>query len=74
MSPPQFQPRKRMTQQLSLRLSDEQRTYVRAQLDELRDADGSRDFAWSEADVIRAVLDQAVRGNWRLAKTAGKAS
>lgn len=54
-------PRKRLTQQKSLRLPEEQDRYIQEQLALLRRSGTTGAFIWSEADVIRAIIERARR-------------
>lgn len=48
----------RMTEQMSLRFTDLQRAYVRDQLKRLQQCPETSGVKWSEADVIRAMVER----------------
>lgn len=53
-------PKKTMTKQLSIRLTNQQKDFIEEQVRLLRTHDASRTFCWSEADVIRGMLNDSM--------------
>lgn len=52
-----------MTKQLSVRLTAEQRSYVKEQLTLLQDEKDLSHLRWSEADVVRTLIEEARKSN-----------
>lgn len=52
--------------QLSVRFSQKQRTYLQSQLSQLRSDPGLQHFRWSESDLIRMLVNEAVKANRQL--------
>lgn len=49
--------------QLSVRFSSNQRRYLQEQLRLLRTDPNLRHFRWSESDLVRALINEAMRAN-----------
>lgn len=59
--------------QLSVRFSKKQRDYLQDQLKNLRTDPTLRNFRWSESDLVRLLVNEAVRADRKLVPTAGDA-
>lgn len=60
-------PRQRLTAQTSIRFSDSQRAYLKEQLRRVRLDPTTGALPWSEADVIRAIIENADKTGFDLA-------
>lgn len=56
--------------QLSVRFSKKQRDYLKTQLQILRSDETMRSFRWSESDLVRMLVNEAVKSNRSLVPTA----
>ena len=56
--------------QLSVRFSKKQRDYLKTQLRMLRTDETMRSFRWSESDLVRMLVNEAVKSNRTLIPTA----
>lgn len=52
--------------QLSVRFSKKQRDYLQTQLRRLRTDNTLRHFRWSESDLVRMLVNEAVKANRQL--------
>ena len=52
--------------QLSVRFSKKQRDYLQTQLRRLRTDNNLRHFRWSESDLVRMLVNEAVKANRQL--------
>ncbi len=59
--------------QKSLKITQDQDAYVQRQLMRLRDTDVLNAFKWSEADVVRALLQHALESGIDVANLVTKA-
>ncbi|QNN97234.1 hypothetical protein P9A51_gp79 [Xanthomonas phage Xp12] len=55
--------------QLSVRFSTNQRRYLQEQLRQLRTDPTLRHFRWSESDLVRALINEAMRASRQIVPT-----
>lgn len=58
-----------LNKQLTLRLTDEQRAYLKAQHQKLTQDPQLSHFRWSEGDIVRTFIEEARKANREVAIT-----